>query len=135
MTRSGGVVSPSAAQATSGSDSGSGAVRYDSQLFFAKSARFVDELEALVTGAPDPVRWLILDAGALDDIDYSAGLGLDGLLDFRSAHEVTFMLARADDSLIDTLQKYGLRERIPDEFVFDSLDDAETRRRDAQVGA
>ena len=56
--------------------------RYDSDLFFANANRFVDDVKALVLGAPDPVRWLILDAGALDDVDYSAGMALGDLQDF-----------------------------------------------------
>ena len=39
--------------------------RYDADLFYANASRFVDDVEALVEHAPDPVRWVVLDAGAL----------------------------------------------------------------------
>ena len=78
----------------------------------------------LVEHAPDPVRWIVLDAGALDDIDYSAGISLSGLLDYLDARDITFALARADDALLHTLDLYELRDRIPDTQVFGNLADA-----------
>ena len=98
--------------------------RYDADLFYANSSRFVDDVEGLVDHAPDPVRWLVLDAGSLDDIDYSAGISLSGLLDYLEARNITFALARADDGLLQTLEKYELRKRIPDTHLFGSLAEA-----------
>ncbi len=98
--------------------------RYDADLFYANVNRFVDDVEGLVAAAPDPVRWLVLDAGALTDVDYSAGVALNGLLDFLDAHGVTFILARADTGLLDTLRHYSLLERIGTEHVYGNLVDA-----------
>ncbi len=70
------------------------------------------------------MRWLVLDAGSMDDIDYSAGISLAGLLDYLDAKHVTFALMRADDSLLHTLDLYGLRKRIPDSHLFGNLTDA-----------
>ena len=50
------------------------------------------------------MRWLVLDAGAIDDVDYSAGIASAGLLDFLDSRAITFALARADDSLVETLR-------------------------------
>ena len=64
--------------------------RYDAELFYANANRFVDDVEALVDHAPDPVRWVILDASSLDDIDYSAGVSLAGVprLPRRQGHHL-----------------------------------------------
>jgi high affinity sulfate transporter 1 len=66
---------PAYEQATAGAQSAPGLIvfRYDAELFYANANRFVDDIERLVDKAPDKVRWLILDAAGLDDIDYSAG--------------------------------------------------------------
>ena len=119
---------PTFLPATPGTQSAPGLVvfRYDADLFYANSSRFVDDVEALVDSAPDPVRWLVLDAGALDDVDYSAGISLAGLLDYLDARGIRFVLARADSGLIDTLTLYGLMERIPAENVYPNLTDAVT---------
>ena len=87
-------------EATPGTQSEPGLIvfRYDADLFYANANRFVDDIEALIDHAPDPVRWVVLDAGAMDDIDYSAGISLAGLLDYLDARHITFALARADDA-------------------------------------
>jgi MFS superfamily sulfate permease-like transporter len=112
--------------ATPGAQSEPGLVvfRYDAELFYANANRFVDDVEALVENAPDPVRWVILDAASIDDIDYSAGISLAGLCDYLEAKGITLALARADASLVALIEKYGLRRRFPDARIFPNLSDA-----------
>ncbi|MGZ4594769.1 MAG: SulP family inorganic anion transporter [Actinomycetes bacterium] len=117
---------PSYVSAAPGHQSAPGLIvfRYDAELFYANANQFVDDVEGLVEHAPDPVRWLILDAGAIDDIDYSAGISVAGLLDYLEAKRVTFALARADSGLLHTLDLYGIRSRIADEHIFNTLSEA-----------
>ena len=98
--------------------------RFDADLFFANANRFVDDVKTLVTEAPEPVHWVVIDAGALDDVDYSAGVALGGLQDFLVAHHVTLALARADSGLLETLRRYGLLERVANEHLYGNLTDA-----------
>ncbi len=98
--------------------------RYDAPLFYANANRFVDDVEKLIDNAPDQVRWLILDAGGLDDIDYSAGVALAGLLDYLDAHHITFAMARVDPWLVDTLRAYEVLDRIGPDRLYDTLDEA-----------
>ena len=127
------VDQPSYAAATSGAQSEPGLVvfRYDAQLFYANANAFVDSIQRVVEGAPDPVRWLVLDASTLTDVDYSAGLAFGGLLDYLDHRAVTFALAEADSQLLDTLDAYDLRDRVPDDRVFGSLQDAVVAFRSA----
>jgi high affinity sulfate transporter 1 len=113
-----------AAKAGAQSEPGLVVFRYDAQLFYANANSFVDDIQRIVEGAPDPVRWLVLDAATLDDVDYSAGLSLAGLLDYLDHRGVVFALARADSGLLETLKAYDLRSRIPDSHIFGSLEDA-----------
>lgn len=106
------------------SDSGLIIFRFDSDLFYANANRFVEDVETLVDRAPDQVRWFILDAGAVDDIDYSAGISLGGLLNYLEARHVTFALVGADASLVDTLRAYDLLDRIGTGHLHDSLSEA-----------
>ncbi len=117
---------PTFSSAVPGAQSAPGLIvfRYDADLFYANVNRFVDDVEGLVSGAPDPVRWLVLDAGALNDVDYSASVALSGLADFLEAHQVRFVLTRADSGLLSTLQHYGLMKRIGTENVYPNLVDA-----------
>ena len=117
---------PTYTAATPGVQSAPGLIvfRYDAELFYANANRFVDDVEGLIEKAPAPVEWLVLDAASLDDIDYSAGKALEGLLDYLDARGITPALTRVDTGLMATIASYGLENRIPAEHVFGTLEDA-----------
>ena len=111
--------------ATAGSQSEPGLIlfRYEAKLFYANANRFVDDIENVIDTAPDQVRWLILDAGSLVDVDYSAGIALGGLLDYLENRQITFAIVLADSGLIDTLRAYDLLDRIGSHH-YDTINDA-----------
>jgi high affinity sulfate transporter 1 len=98
--------------------------RYDADLFYANANRFVDDVQRLIVAAPDPVRCLILDASAIADIDYSAGISLGHLLAYLHAHDIAFKLARADTPLLATLATYDLMSTVGASNVYGNLIDA-----------
>jgi len=53
-----------------------------------------DEVRALVESAPTPVRWFIVDAGAITDMDYSAAKSIRDLLDDLARQGVGMVFAR-----------------------------------------
>jgi high affinity sulfate transporter 1 len=112
--------------ASPGSQSAPGLVvlRFDAALFFANASGFTDRVEAVVSGAPDPVRWFILDCTAVTDVDYSAGQSLADVTDYLHARGIHVILARPEKDLLDTLERYELMGRISPEHVFDDLDEA-----------
>ena len=99
---------PSYVVAEAGTQSASGLIvfRFDAELFYANAGRFCDDLKALVDGAPDPVRWVLLDASSLTDVDYSAGIQLKDLGEFLRTRNIRVGLVRADDDLLATLHTY-----------------------------
>jgi MFS superfamily sulfate permease-like transporter len=127
---------PTFAQATPGAQSAPGLIvfRYDADLFYANVNRFIDDVQKLVENAPDPVRWLVLDAGPIDDVDYSAGVALSGLLDFLDSRGIVLAVARADDSLVETLKHYELLDRIGTDRFYDELTDAVAAFRGSSAG-
>jgi high affinity sulfate transporter 1 len=98
--------------------------RYDAELFYANANRFVDDVQRLVEAAPDPVEWLVLDAGSIDTIDYSAAMALQGLVDYLKARGITPVLAHVDPSLLTALQTFGIDRSVPPEHMFGNLGDA-----------
>jgi sulfate permease, SulP family len=46
--------------------------RFTHSLYYANSPQFSDEVSLLASNTEPPLRWLCLDAGAVDDVDYSA---------------------------------------------------------------
>ncbi len=109
------------AAVTGGAESAPGLIvfRYDAALFYANANRFIDDVETLVEQAAHPVRWLVVDASSITDIDYSAGEALSGLLDFLDARDVKFATAGADSSLLWTLARYHhLQDRLDPALQF-----------------
>lgn len=98
--------------------------RYDADLFYANANRFADDLESIISAAPDPVRWVALDCGAIDDIDYSAGVTLANLVNYTRAHNARFVLVRPDTQLLATLRAYGIVDAIGEDNIFLTLADA-----------
>ncbi len=86
-------------------------------------------MQGLITGAPDPVRWLVLDCTSIPDVDYSAGLAIDGLIDFVHQRGAVFALAGLDPDLHATLKQEGVLGMLNADHVFTSVDDAMTAFR------
>ncbi|HQR80705.1 MAG TPA: SulP family inorganic anion transporter [Actinomycetota bacterium] len=106
--------------------------RYDAELFYANANRFVDDVEKVVSSAPHPLRWLVLDCSSITDIDYSAAISVKGLIDYVHAHHAHFGIMGADPSLLHTMRSLGLDEDFTRDRVFDGFDDvvAAYRRQD-----
>jgi hypothetical protein len=47
-------------------------IQFGSDLFYANAGRFAADMRGLVEGAEPPVKRLLVDAGAITSIDYSA---------------------------------------------------------------
>ena len=114
---------PTFAQAKPGDESLPGLVvfRYDAELFYANANRFVDDVENLLTQAPTPVRWLALDCSSIDDIDWSAGNALVGLVDFVHARDTHFCIVGADPNVLEDLRTYGISQKFEQDKVFDTF--------------
>ncbi|WP_243076941.1 SulP family inorganic anion transporter [Microbacterium sp. SS28] len=98
--------------------------RFDADLFFANASGFTDRVEALVSSAPDPVRWFILDCTSIPDVDYSAGQSLADVTDYLHKRDIHVILARPEKQLLETFERYDLMERISPQHIFDDLDKA-----------
>jgi high affinity sulfate transporter 1 len=97
---------------------------YDAELFYANANRFADHFESIISGAPDPVRWVALDCAAIPDIDYSAGVTLANLVDYTRARNARFVLVRPDTQLLNTLQTYGTLDAIGQDNIFPTMEEA-----------
>ena len=95
--------------------------RYTANLFFANARHYADDVRAIVTQAPHPVEWFVIDGSSLGKIDYSAGVELHTLFDFLEQNEITLALARADQHLSEVLTNLGLDQRIAEDRRFATL--------------
>jgi SulP family sulfate permease len=98
--------------------------RFGADLFYANANRFADEVRALVEHAPTPVRWFIVDAGAITDIDYSAAQSLRDLLDDLGRQGVGAVFARVSSYLRSDFERHGVTAAIGEARIFTTLHEA-----------
>ena len=93
---------------------------FGADLFYANAGRFKEDALKLVTECASPVRWLAVEAGAITDIDYSAGRTLKELHDDLKKIGVVLALSRVSENLYADLQRLRLVEVIGRDRVFNS---------------
>ncbi|ALG83310.1 sulfate transporter [Gordonia phthalatica] len=98
--------------------------RYDADLFYANVGRFNDDVTALVKGAPDPVKWLVLDCSAISDVDYSAAAVLQNLIDFVHSVGARFILAGVTPELRESLETARIMADLSADSVYPGVGSA-----------
>jgi SulP family sulfate permease len=106
--------------------------RFGAPLYFANAGLFEEEVERLVTQATTPVKWLVLDAQAMVDIDTSGAEVLHQVLSRSADRGVTVAISRANPELLDLLKRYHLFESIGDEHIYPTNRHAIAAYRKAQ---
>lgn len=104
--------------------------RFDSALFYANVTRFVDDVQALIESAPDPVRLVVLDCSSVTDVDYSARAALRSMVDFVHARGAHVALAEADPTLIAALERGGIVDKLDPAANFPTVGHAVDAFRD-----
>ena len=98
--------------------------RFDADLFYANDRRFADEIEALVDGAEVPVRWFVIDAAAVTDVDYSAAQTVRDLCATLHARGVNVLFARVRPALRSDMARHGIIRKLGESAIFDTLHEA-----------
>jgi high affinity sulfate transporter 1 len=91
--------------------------RFDAPLFFANAGFFRRRVHQLVAEATRPVRWVVVAAEPITDVDTTAADILQQLLEELRQQDVTLAFAEAKGPVKDRLRRYGLLDAIgPDRF-------------------
>lgn len=98
--------------------------RFGADLFFANADHFADEVRALVSHAPTPVRWFVVDAAAITDIDYSAARTVRDLCDELVRNGVRVVFARVAPYLRSDMDRHGITAAVGEEWMFATLHEA-----------
>jgi MFS superfamily sulfate permease-like transporter len=93
---------------------------FGADLYYANVKHFVEEALRLVHEAPAPVRWLVVDAGAITGVDFSAGRALIELQSDLARKGVVLALARVTDRLLADLDSQGVTSAIGPARLFRS---------------
>jgi SulP family sulfate permease len=100
------------ADALAAGSSGLVVYRFGAPLYFANAGLFLDEVERLVTGSSTPVRWFVLDAEAMFDVDTTGAEVLRKAIGLVSGRGITFAVSRASGAFRSWLERYELTELI-----------------------
>jgi MFS superfamily sulfate permease-like transporter len=98
--------------------------RFGAALFYANAGRFSDDIRGLVGPAPSPVRWLVVDAGAITHVDYTAARVVRELREDLAQGGVILLFAHVQSDLRPDLDRHGLTEIVGPARIFDSLHEA-----------
>jgi MFS superfamily sulfate permease-like transporter len=86
--------------------------RFGAPFCFANASLFLDDVERLIAQAPTRVRWFVLDAQAMVDVDTSGAEVLRQAITLLNKQNITFAVSRADWAFRSWLGRYDLMELI-----------------------
>jgi high affinity sulfate transporter 1 len=105
--------------------------RFDAPLFFANAGEFRRRVRDLLATTTPPVRWVVVAAEPITDVDSSAAVVLGELLAELRQQGVTLAFAEMKGPVKDRLRRYGLYDQVGDERFFPTVGTAVTGYRRA----
>jgi MFS superfamily sulfate permease-like transporter len=109
------------------SEPGLAIYRFGAPLFYANAGRFSDEIRALVGPDPSALRWVVVDAGPITQLDYSAARVVRELNEELARRHVILVFAHVQAELQADLDRHHLTDAIGAGRIFDKLHDAVAR--------
>jgi len=96
--------------------------RFTHSLYYANCQQFADEISFLANTTEPPLRWLCLDASAIDDVDYSAAETVRSVYAMVTAKGIRVVVAEEMEDLKGKAH-YQLRELLGEDAFYDHLED------------
>jgi len=97
---------------------------FGADLFYANVGRFESEVRSLIRAAPTPVHWLLIDAGAITSVDYTAAATVRDLLEDLRRRSIHFGFVHVESYMRADLNRHRLTELIGEPMLFDKLHEA-----------
>jgi sulfate permease, SulP family len=100
--------------------------RFDGPLFFANAQLLADDIVAATAegAAPEPVRWVVIDAESIGDVDSTGAGMLADLADALRERGITLALARLKAAVAAYLDRAGTLGKVGADHVYLEVDDA-----------
>ena len=100
------------------------AYRFYAPLLFSNAGHFVARVRHLVAASPAPVRWFLVDAQAITDIDITAAEALLALNKELHQQGIALKFAHTNRPLRKVLERIGFTGEIGRESIFHSVHEA-----------
>ena len=98
--------------------------RFGADLFYANATHFAEVARALVDGAPRPVRWLVIEADAITNLDYTAARVVLTLIGDLAQQKVGVAFARVSESFRADMDRHGVTAAVGANTLFASRHEA-----------
>jgi MFS superfamily sulfate permease-like transporter len=96
--------------------------RFTHSMYYANSQQLSEEIADLVNHAEPPLRWLCLDASAVDDVDYSAAETLRAVFALLQEKGVRLVVTHVLEDVKER-SRYELKQLFGEDAFYDSLHD------------
>ncbi|MBW0448579.1 SulP family inorganic anion transporter [Paraburkholderia phenoliruptrix] len=98
--------------------------RFGADLFYANDHFFVDDTRNLIDHAPSKVRWFVIDASAITDLDYSAARSVGELCRLLQRSGIKVIFARVNRYLRADMDRHGITPIVGTSCIFGTLHEA-----------
>jgi SulP family sulfate permease len=98
--------------------------RFDAPLFFANGEVFAEHIRSLVSAAPCPVKWVIVAAEPITDLDTTALDELVQLDDELAQEGISLVFAEMKGPIKDRLARFGAGARFTPDHFFPTVHNA-----------
>ena len=95
--------------------------RFDAPLFFANAEVFRDRLRERIDEADEPIRWVVIAAEPITDVDTTAAAVLDEIKSELDRRGITLAFAELKDPIKAKLRRYGALTDMPEESMFPTV--------------
>ena len=104
--------------------------RFDGSLFFENVEYFEARVKAAIKRATAPVKYLLVDAGAMDTIDYTAVQKLQNLYRHLANDGIKMGFSHVSPNLRRQFDTYGITDLVEEGNIFPTLSEAIKRQAD-----
>jgi MFS superfamily sulfate permease-like transporter len=101
--------------------------RWDAPLFFANAELFRNRVLDAVAASPEPVRWIVVGAEPVTNVDVTAADIVGELDDTLGAAGIALCFAEMKDPVKDKLKRFGLLSRLGEDRFFATIGEAVNR--------
>ncbi|MFZ1483410.1 MAG: SulP family inorganic anion transporter [Candidatus Saccharimonadales bacterium] len=98
--------------------------RFGGSLFFENTSYFSRRITTAIENAKEPVKYVIVDAGSINDIDYTAAETIRNLHQTLNAQDIQLGFAHVSPHLLYLMKRHSLTEIIGKRHLYPSLESA-----------
>jgi sulfate permease, SulP family len=97
--------------------------RFGTSLYYANASRLIDDVTALAAQG-SPLRWMVLDAAAIGDVDYTAAAVLTRVIEHLRKRHIRFAVSSVLGPVREQLDRYGISAALGPGSYYDTPGEA-----------